>query len=141
MSCLRRLLAQLNGDARDRDASVPDEGHPGREIVIAVALISGVAALAGRAALLPIINVGAVCLGFVYLCVSIAAWKASARATDRKLAVVSAIVSAFMSAYVINGAVRAEGWDAPEVLVAFSWLFLGAALWKVFHSKRRVDAP
>lgn len=104
-------------------------GLQARSATLGIAVIAGVLALAGRAALVPIVNVAALCFGVVYLLVSITAWTHSVRLAERCMAASGACVAAFMSAYVIVSAVNAGGWMAPEVVVASLGLFLGTVSW------------
>jgi amino acid permease len=127
LTALRRQLSR--GEARGRLDGAPLA--PTRTTVVVVALISIALSLNGRAALVPIVNVAALCYGLVYLLVSCAAWKHSTRAGERVVAVLGVIVSAFMSAYVIYSALETQGLRSPEILVIVGWTALWGALWGI----------
>jgi APA family basic amino acid/polyamine antiporter len=103
---LRQLLLQLTG--REWGA---------RLVTAAIAVIGGTLALAGRPALVPIVNVAAMCFGLVYLLVSIATWRHAATFGERCLVILGAVVAGAMAAYVIVSSVAEGGWLAPEVIV------------------------
>lgn len=94
-----------------------------------IAVIAGILSLAGRSALVPIVNVASLCFGVVYLFVSIVAWRHAVRPMQRGRAFIGIGVAAFMAAYVIYSAVESGGWAAPEVVIIALWLILGAIAW------------
>lgn len=108
---------------------------PARSTIVAVAVISVLLSLNGRAALVPIVNVAALGYGLVYLFVSRAAWKHSARPSERIVSVLGMGVSAFMSSYVVWSAVSTQGWRAPEIPVIAVWVTAWAVLWR-FRMRR-----
>lgn len=110
---------------------------PAQSTIVVVTVISLVLSLNGRAALLPIVNVAALCYGIVYLLVSWAAWQYSVKASERVVSIAGMCVSAFMSGYVIHSAVSAQGWRAPEVMVIAAWSALWASLW--WFRRRRLQ--
>jgi basic amino acid/polyamine antiporter, APA family len=94
-----------------------------------IAVIAGLLSLAGRPALVPIVNVASLCFGVVYLFVSIVAWRHAARPIQRARASIGIGVAGFMAAYVIYSAVASAGWTAPEVVIIALWLMLGVVSW------------
>ncbi|MBL8271379.1 APC family permease [Steroidobacter sp.] len=115
---LRQLLLQLTG--REWNA---------RWVTVAIAVIGGTLALAGRPALVPIVNVAAMCFGLVYLLVSIATWRHAVTLRERAIVILGAVIAGAMAAYVIVSSVAAAGWLAPEVLVALPSLLAITAAW------------
>lgn len=103
---LKQLLLQLTG-----------RQWPASGVVAAITLIGGTLALAGRPALVPIVNVAAMCFGLVYLLVSVATWRHAVTLGERCIVAVGAVVAAAMAAYVIVSCVAEAGWLAPEVFV------------------------
>ena len=131
---LTALRAQLDASRQGlAEGGVP--GPPARSSVILVAVVAILLALNGRAALVPIVNVAALGFGIVYLLVSCVAWRHASRGLERAAALLGAVVSAFMSFYVIYSAGEEGGWHAPEFLVVVSWSTLAASLW-LFRLKR-----
>jgi amino acid transporter len=108
---------------------------PARSTILTVAVVAIVLSLAGRAALVPIVNVAALCYGVVYLLVSIVAWRHAADGRERLVAALGAVVSAFMSSYVIYSTVQEGGWNAPEATVTVLWVAIAGSFW-LFRKKR-----
>jgi amino acid transporter len=124
---LGQLRKQLNGNGhRVREEGA---GARARSATIAIAVIAGVLTLAGRPALVPIVNVAAMCFGLVYLLVSIATWRHATSLAERCTVAMGACVAGFMSAYVIVSAVMEGGWMAPEVMVVVLGIFLATVSW------------
>jgi len=116
----------------------PTSLHLGPPTLV-IAVTAAILSLAGRAALVPIVNVAALCFGVVYMFVSIVAWRHAEGPVQRYRSGLGVCVAAFMAAYVLFSAVEAGGWMAPELVVTVSWVFLGALSW-LFRSKEIVHA-
>jgi amino acid transporter len=125
---LKQLRMQLTG--REWDA---------RLATVAITVIGGTFSLAGRPALVPIVNVAAMCFGLVYLLVSIATWRHAVTLAERCIVIVGAVVAAAMAAYVIVSAVAEGGWLAPEVIVTFFAVVAAALSW-LFRSRKMSGA-
>ncbi len=126
---LNVLRWQLRGGTT---AGFAGSGSDSLQAGTATFVITSVAAtlsLAGRAALVPIVNVAALCFGIVYMFVSIVAWRYSIRPLQRYRSAVGVCVAAFMAAYVLISAVEAGGWMAPEMVVTVVWVCLGTVSW------------
>jgi hypothetical protein len=106
-------------------------GSTAQAATVAIASIASVLLLAGRAALVPIVNVAALCFGLVYLAVSIAAWRRAKWLKERVTTAAGAVVAAFMSAYVLVSAINVGGWLAPETMVALAALLVARGFWIV----------
>lgn len=131
---LTALRAQLQGQGQALAAGA-SLGPPARSTIAVVTVVAVLLALNGRAALVPIVNVAALCFGMVYLLVSCVAWRRVTAPRERLAAWLGGCVSAFMSMYVIYAAVDEGGWQAPEFLVVVLWTGIAASLW-FFRSKR-----
>jgi len=124
---LDRLVQQYSGRSRS-DAVGVTPGWAGI-ITLAIAVVAGLMSLTGRAALIPIVNVGALCFGLVYLAMSLAAWRHATRVGEKLRAVGGAAVAAFMAGSVVQSAVAESGWYAAEIVIAISWAIVVVALW------------
>jgi amino acid transporter len=131
-----RILKALRGQLTLR---VADEKTSARRATFAITAIAIVLSLSGRAALIPIVNVAAMCFGLVYLLVSVVAWKHAVGAMQRCKALLGACVAAFMAAYVMFSAVNDAGWKAPEVVITVLCVVVGAMAWK-FRSRGMLHA-
>ncbi len=118
MRVWRQLLLQLTG--REWGA---------RLALIVITVLGGILALAGRPALVPIVNVASMCFGLVYLLVSIATWRHAVTRSERCIVVLGAVVAGVMAAYVIYSSVAEAGWLAPEVIVTLLAVLTGAVAW------------
>jgi amino acid transporter len=118
MRVWRQLLLQLTG--REWGA---------RPALIVITVLGGILALAGRPALIPIVNVASMCFGLVYLLVSIATWRHAVTRGERCIVVLGAVVAGTMAAYVIYSSVVEAGWLAPEVIVTLLAVLTGAVAW------------
>jgi basic amino acid/polyamine antiporter, APA family len=117
---LQRLVSQLQRPAWSL-----------RFAVLWVALLSSLMALNGRAALIPIVNVGACCFGVVYLFICLSAWRVATRAWERFLAFSGIAVSVFMSGYVMKSALDNSATAIPtEWLIAAVTIAIAAVIWK-----------
>jgi hypothetical protein len=125
---LKQLLLQLTG--REWDT---------RWVIVAITVIGGTLALAGRPALVPIVNVAAACFGLVYLLVSLATWRHAVTFGERFIVVLGAVVAAAMAAYVIFSSVAEAGWLAPEVIVTLLAVVSASVAW-MFRSRERFRA-
>lgn len=125
---LKQLRMQLTG--KEWDARVA---------TVVIAVIGGTLALAGRPALVPIVNVAAMCFGLVYLLVSIATWRHAVTLAERGVVILGVVVAAAMAAYVIVSAVADGGWLAPEVIVTLLAVVTAALSW-LLRSRKTSDA-
>ena len=102
-------------------------------------MLAVILALAGRAALVPIVNVAALCFGVVYLLASLAAWRHAATLRLRCTAALGAAVAGSMAAYVLISAVAETGWMAPEFGIVVLAVVAGSVLW-MMRSKKPAHA-
>lgn len=123
---LRRQLGGAGAGGSDEPGIAPARA---RTATLAIALVAGAMSLAGRAALVPIVNVAALCFGLVYLAMCLAAWRHAEALRDRLRAATGAAVAAFMAGSVVFSALAEGGWRAPEMTVVLSWTALVAVLW------------
>ncbi len=124
---LDRLAQQYAGMPLSHRVGVPPARA--KPITLAIAVVAGLMSFAGRAALVPIVNVAALCFGLVYLAMCLAAWRHADTTRDRLRAVVGAVVAAFMAGSVVHSAMAESGWRAPEIVIALSWGTLVVILW------------
>lgn len=136
IACFTAAVRILNALHRQWQSTPVDTaaGHEASTLHVApatllIAVIAGALSLAGRAALIPIVNVASLCFGVVYLFVSIVAWRHAERPMQRGTAFIGIGVAAFMAAYVIYSAVESAGWSAPEIVIIALWLMLGCVSW------------
>lgn len=115
---LNQLRLQLNG--RKGEA---------RSATVLITAIAMMLALAGRAALVPIVNVAALCFGLVYLLVSLATWRHAVTTGERCKVALGAAVAGSMAAYVFVSSVAETGWSAPEVSIVVLASVAGSVLW------------
>lgn len=126
---LNQLCQQLYGS-----------GSNPRVLTIAITVVALPLTLAGRAALVPIVNVAALCFGLVYLLVSIVTWRHAVTAYERCVVALGALVAGSMAMYVIVAAVADAGWTAPELVIAALAFVTGAVCWSL-KSKSPFYAP
>lgn len=131
LTALRRQLSSNAFDSAGERSLVTPE----RSTILLVAVIALILALNGKAALVPIVNVAALCFGLVYLSISCVAWRYATRAAERWSAASGTCVSAFMACYVLYSSVNEGGWHAPELVVVLVCASATGALW-LFRSKR-----
>jgi len=124
---LNKLRAQLYGSATSPPQA--EVARRARSATIFITVVAATLTLAGRAALVPIVNVAALCFGLVYLLVSIAAGKLAETFGERLTVVLGACVAGSMVGYVIVSAVAARGWMAPEVVVILLASVIGSLIW------------
>lgn len=117
-----RVLNQLHKQLSGRAAQP-------RSATILITVLAAVLALAGRAALVPIVNVAALCFGLVYFLVSLAAWRHAATMRQRWIAALGAAVAGSMAAYTLISAVAEAGWMAPEFGIVVLAVVAGTVLW------------
>ena len=104
-------------------------GRPTSLVPILITVLAVILALAGRAALVPIVNVAALCFGLVYLLVSLAAWRYAVTLTQRCAAALGAVVAGSMSVFILVSAVAETGWMAPEFGIVVLAVVAGTVLW------------
>ena len=119
-----RVLNQLRKQLSGRGVEV-------RSATIFITVLAATLALAGRAALVPIVNVAALCFGLVYLLVNLATWRHAATTGQRCVVALGAGVAGLMSGYVLVSAVAEAGWKAPELAIVVLAVVAGAILWLI----------
>jgi basic amino acid/polyamine antiporter, APA family len=136
IACFTAAVRILNALHRQLQSArvAASPGHDVANVRVApatllIAAVAGILSLAGRPALVPIVNVASLCFGVVYLFVSIVAWRHAVRSMQRARASIGIGVAAFMAAYVIYSAVASAGWSAPEVVIIVLWLMLVVVSW------------
>lgn len=125
---LNQLRKQLSGRAADA-----------RSATLFITVVAAILALAGRAALVPIVNVAALCFGLVYLLVSLATWRHAVTTRQRCTVALGAVVAGSMAAYVFVSSVADSGWRAPEVGIVVLAVVASTVLW-MMRSKSPVYA-
>ncbi|MFC4314375.1 APC family permease [Steroidobacter flavus] len=115
---LNQLRKQLSGRAAEP-----------RSATMFITVLAVILALAGRAALVPIVNVAALCFGLVYFLVSLAAWRHAVTLRQRCIAALGAVVAGSMSVYILISAVAETGWMAPEFGIVVLAVVAGSVLW------------
>jgi amino acid transporter len=128
-----RVLNQLRKQLSGRAAEL-------RSATMLITALAVVLALAGRAALVPIVNVAALCFGVIYFLVSLAAWRHAVTLRQRGIAALGAVVAGSMSSYILISAVAETGWMAPEFGIVVLALVAGTILW-LMRSKSTAHAP
>jgi basic amino acid/polyamine antiporter, APA family len=117
-----RVMSQLRLQLRGRRAEP-------RSATILITVLAVILALAGRAALVPIVNVAALCFGLVYLLVSLAAWRYAVTLRQRCAAAFGAVVAGSMAVFILVSAVAETGWMAPEFGIVVLAVVAGTVLW------------
>jgi amino acid transporter len=117
-----RVMSQLRLQLRGRRAEP-------RSATILITVLAVILALAGRAALVPIVNVAALCFGLVYLLASLAAWRYAVTLRQRCAAAFGAAVAGSMAVYILVSAVAETGWMAPEFGIVVLAVVAGTVLW------------
>lgn len=135
------LWRQLDPERVRKDA-VDDNGRPVLRvgpITVVIAAVSILGSLAGRAALIPIVNVASLCMALVYLFMCVAACRHADATGPRVRAALGAVVAAFMCVYVLYAAVDEGGWRAPELAITVASAVIAGLAWtlrtRIFRTK------